>query len=161
MPCKNMSSSTVWSGPSLSTNRIIRYYRMYEWKAKALMILCACAGWADMRILHLLEGIFWLDTAHTYLILFRTKSKGLSFLHLWWASEIRVKDREHLVIPLALLCYKLCSEKKWHLIINNNKKVKGQPNKFGGSHNPNVLCHNSVSKPYWFWKRSFLSAYHL
>ena len=25
----------VWSGPSLSTNRIIGYYRMYKWKKKA------------------------------------------------------------------------------------------------------------------------------
>ena len=38
---------TVWLGPFLSTNRIIGYYRMYEWRAKAL-ILCACEGWADM-----------------------------------------------------------------------------------------------------------------
>ena len=32
------------SGPSLFVNRIIRYYRMYELRAKAQMILCACAG---------------------------------------------------------------------------------------------------------------------
>ena len=31
------------SGPSLSANKIIRYYRMYEWRVKARMILCACA----------------------------------------------------------------------------------------------------------------------
>ena len=35
---------TVWSGPSLSANRIIEYY---EWRAKAKMILCACAGWSE------------------------------------------------------------------------------------------------------------------
>ena len=29
---------------SLSAYRNMGYYRMYEWKAKALMILCACAG---------------------------------------------------------------------------------------------------------------------
>ena len=31
---------TIWSGPCLSANRIIGYYRMYEWRAKARMILC-------------------------------------------------------------------------------------------------------------------------
>ena len=31
------------SGPSLSANKIIGYYRMYEWRVKARMILCACA----------------------------------------------------------------------------------------------------------------------
>ena len=36
-----------WSGPSLSTNRIIGYYRMYEQRTKARMILCACAGWCE------------------------------------------------------------------------------------------------------------------
>ena len=35
----------VWSGPSLSANRIIGDYRMYQWRANAWMGLCACAGW--------------------------------------------------------------------------------------------------------------------
>ena len=33
----------VWSGPSLSANRIIRYYRMNGQTVSAWMILCACA----------------------------------------------------------------------------------------------------------------------
>ena len=37
----------VWSGPLLSANRIIGYYRVYEWRAKAQMILCACARWSE------------------------------------------------------------------------------------------------------------------
>ena len=37
---------TVWSWPSLSAHRTIGYYRIYEWRAKARMILCACAGWS-------------------------------------------------------------------------------------------------------------------
>ena len=40
----NQSIYTVWSGPSLSINRIVGYYRMCDWRAKTL-ILCACAGW--------------------------------------------------------------------------------------------------------------------
>ena len=35
-----------WSGPSLSAYRIIEYYRMYEWRGKAQMILWACAEWS-------------------------------------------------------------------------------------------------------------------
>ena len=30
----------IWSGPSLSADRIIGYYRMYEWRAKAPMVQC-------------------------------------------------------------------------------------------------------------------------
>ena len=37
----------VRSRLSLSANRIIGYYRMYEWRAKARMILCARAGWYE------------------------------------------------------------------------------------------------------------------
>ena len=35
----------VWSGPSLSANRIIGHYRMRQWKANVRMRLCACVGW--------------------------------------------------------------------------------------------------------------------
>ena len=42
-----MCGCAAWPGHSLSANRIIRYYRMYEWKTKARMILCACAGWSE------------------------------------------------------------------------------------------------------------------
>ena len=36
----------VWSGPSLSANRIIGYYEMYEWRAKAPDDISACARWS-------------------------------------------------------------------------------------------------------------------
>ena len=38
---------TVWSGPSLSTNTIIGYYRLYEWSPKSWMVLCTFAGWSE------------------------------------------------------------------------------------------------------------------
>ena len=38
---------TVRWGPSLSAIRIIWYFRMYEWNAKARMILCPCAVWCE------------------------------------------------------------------------------------------------------------------
>ena len=36
---------TVWSGPSLSTTRIIGYYRMYQWRTKAQMSPFVSPGW--------------------------------------------------------------------------------------------------------------------
>ena len=36
-----------WSGPSLSTNRIIVYNRMFQRRANAQVKLCACAGWCE------------------------------------------------------------------------------------------------------------------
>ena len=35
----------VWSGPSLSSNRIIWHCRMYWWRANAWRRLCPCMGW--------------------------------------------------------------------------------------------------------------------
>ena len=35
----------VWSGPSLSANRTIGYYRMYQWRANARMRLWAWVEW--------------------------------------------------------------------------------------------------------------------
>ena len=37
----------AWSGPSLSANRIIWYYRMYDWRAKTRMIRSACTRWCE------------------------------------------------------------------------------------------------------------------
>ena len=37
----------VWSGPSLSANRVIGYCRMWEWRANTRMIRYACAGWSE------------------------------------------------------------------------------------------------------------------
>ena len=53
----------VWSGNSLSTNRIIGYYRMFEWRAKDRMILCACAGLSKyVRFAHVRRHLFaWRD----------------------------------------------------------------------------------------------------
>ena len=39
-----LSICGVWSGSSLSANRIIGYYRMFQWRANARMRFCACAG---------------------------------------------------------------------------------------------------------------------
>ena len=54
----------VWSGPNLSTDRIIWYYRMYEWRAKAWVILCTCAGWSEsVHFVHVRRHVFtWCST---------------------------------------------------------------------------------------------------
>ena len=50
---------TVWSGPTLSANRIIGYYRMYEWKAKAWMALCSCTRCSEsMHFMHVRRHFF-------------------------------------------------------------------------------------------------------
>ena len=51
----------VWSGPSLSANRFIGYYRMFEWRAKARMTLCACAGWSESVHVAHVECTFSID----------------------------------------------------------------------------------------------------
>ena len=58
----------VWSGPSVSANRIIGYYRMYEWRAKARMIFCACTGWSEFaRFAHVRRHSFaWCDPDNSY-----------------------------------------------------------------------------------------------
>ena len=51
---------SVWLGSSLFAKRIIGYYRMYEWKAKARIIFCTCAGWSEYA---------HSSRKHTYIIL--------------------------------------------------------------------------------------------
>ena len=50
----------VWSGPSLSANKIIGYFRRYEWREK----LCFQKADLNLRILCMFEGIFSLDAAN-------------------------------------------------------------------------------------------------
>ena len=54
----NLCICAIWLGPSLSTQRIIGYYRMYEWWAKARMILCS--GWAEASAWPRVHGS-WLE----------------------------------------------------------------------------------------------------
>ena len=57
----SLRNRAVWSGPSLSPNSRIGYYRMYEWKAKA-----HAQGDLYQRVLHIFEDTFLclLDVAH-------------------------------------------------------------------------------------------------
>ena len=74
----------VWSGPSLSANRLIRYYRMYERRAKARMILCACAGWSEFaHILQIRRHCFCLT--HTI------------YFHQWMRDYYYQQDEHNLM----------------------------------------------------------------
>ena len=44
-------------------NKIIGYYRMYEWRATAWMILCTCAGWSKSTHFAHVWRTFLLDVA--------------------------------------------------------------------------------------------------
>ena len=52
----------VWSGPSLSANRIIGYYSMYEYEQRPKWYFGRAR---DELNLHMFEGTFSLDTAHS------------------------------------------------------------------------------------------------
>ena len=51
-----------------TADRIMGYYRMYEWRAKARMILCACAWWSEStNFVHVWRHFFgWRDPVYIY-----------------------------------------------------------------------------------------------
>ena len=51
-------------GPLLSANRIIGYYRMFQWRANFRMRPCACQDYANLRKLRMLEGTFSPEAAN-------------------------------------------------------------------------------------------------
>ena len=55
---------TVCSEPSLSANRIIGFYRMFQWRAKALMNFEHVQDDVNPHILRTFESIFSLDMAN-------------------------------------------------------------------------------------------------
>ena len=105
--CENVSSgicqqqrprpAALWSGPSLSTNRI-RYYRMYEWGAKALMILWTYQDGLNLNFWPMMEGAFPHDLAQirrAYIFIifilfprFFTKA-WLEFHHADWQTKMQ------------------------------------------------------------------------
>ena len=83
VPCENVSfgicrqqrlrsacTSAVWSGPSLLWTEPLDTTECTkcEWRAKARMIFCMCAGWSECACctckMHMFKGTFLLDTAH-------------------------------------------------------------------------------------------------
>ena len=56
----------VWSGPSLSANRISGYYRMFQCKAYAQMRLYACAGCEFIHSAYVRWNFFAWRVPHVY-----------------------------------------------------------------------------------------------
>ena len=47
----------VWWGPSLIANRIVGYYRMYQWRTKAWTKICSWTGWSESaHFVHVWRG---------------------------------------------------------------------------------------------------------
>ena len=98
MPCENVSSGICgqWRPRSacasalsdqdllLSANWITGYYRMYEWRAKARMILCTCAGWYEsLHFAHVQRHFFaWCSPFCDPTGAFSERKLGL--LHVNW-----------------------------------------------------------------------------
>ena len=70
----------IWS----SANRIIGYYRMYEWRAKARMLLCACAFCPCSKALFFAwHGPYIFAYAQRYVFLWC----GSSMNYMWKVSN--------------------------------------------------------------------------
>ena len=84
---------SVWSRPSLSTNRINRYYRMNEWRAKAQTILCT--GWSEsMQSAHVLRHFFiWcgppdvISETPVRTLLHYLKDKWITWCNNFWDTK--------------------------------------------------------------------------
>ena len=84
----------VWSRPSLSTNRIIGYYRMFQWRANARKTLRLCRMVWIRTFCSYSKGTFSLETAHMSILcdaLFQiwihwTVWNDL-FLACWWQNK--------------------------------------------------------------------------
>ena len=61
----NLRIRAVWSGPTLSANRIIRYFRMYQWRANARMKLCMRLMNQNLCIVRMLENTFSTGAAQS------------------------------------------------------------------------------------------------
>ena len=87
----------VWSGPSLSADRIIGYYRMFQWRANAWMRPCACTGWCESaHFAHVRRRLFRLSPP----IFVRTYVEAncsclfLGFVTLSWKKEIYIYKKK-------------------------------------------------------------------
>ena len=81
----------VWSGPSLSANKLIGK-EMYEWRAKARMILCARAGYSESA-----------HSAHVRRHFFAWRSIVIPFASCW--VEWKLIDKISRDVTLSKLLY--------------------------------------------------------
>ena len=74
----NLRISAVRSRLSLSATKIVEYYRMHEWRAKARVILCACAGWSLRIFAHVRKHVFAEVAYITIMFLFTWAEKAIN-----------------------------------------------------------------------------------
>ena len=72
------SACAVWSGPSLSANRITEYYRMYKWRAKVRLIL-----WAESLHFCYVGRLLLLDAALMLVCSQRDQICWFCKSHMW------------------------------------------------------------------------------
>ena len=91
---RSACASAVWSELPLSANRIIGYYGIYNWRAKARIIKCARAWWSEFAFLRIFENTFSLDAAFWHLkfemldsFITELRVARLLFFHLFRADR--------------------------------------------------------------------------
>ena len=88
----------VWSGPSLSTDRIIGYYRMFQWRGNAQMRICVCAGW--YRSLHFEQTLRHFFTWCSSHIWHRQYHAKCVFIHIHTIFTISIQTSELLTVHI-------------------------------------------------------------
>ena len=102
----------VWAGPSLSTNRITGYYRMYEWRVKAQMTICNCAGRFELAHFVHVQRPFWLHVAHIMLLQFWCNTSKVLLQPTKCCTTTKILEQSCCNITNILLqscCYNLVS----------------------------------------------------
>ena len=93
----------VWSKFSLSANRIIRYHRMYQWRAKARMGPCACAGWCESaNVVHAQRHVFAWCYPHVVASFYFTKTVVWVY-HAYYVCEAKIQSVYHLRLSFSRL----------------------------------------------------------
>ena len=117
----------VWSGHSLSADRIIWHHRMYQWRANARMKLCACARWICISAFWTCSKasfrLTWLSyTNASTFITSRTQFTSLQYLNLvdLWDT---IETLSMFLTNLIYLQMSFASLPSWHLPYNKKNSA--------------------------------------
>ena len=112
--CRSACTSVQWSGSSLSTNRIIGHYRMYEWRAKTRTLLCACVGWSEStQFCACSKALYLLDAAQILLNVWSNSidpDHTIQVCRLTWGFAICICIQiDHEIISMIILPFQKAS----------------------------------------------------
>ena len=125
----SLRAYAVWSGPSLSANRTTGYYRVYERRAKARMLLCAHAGWSEFVYFAYVRGQWfaWRGPITKSLckmpstdVLLKQEAHGPRFAHL---SGIATADMQMLCKMFPILSLQLMEGSSFKQILLLKKNI--------------------------------------